>query len=88
MGPSYDQAATKILFDAYWSSSGWKSDKDRSLSPEAIAYAKSKGLMFEPADVQHNDVVTKVTALVSSIPVERVSEAFLYSLTTRDLVLP
>lgn len=85
MGYSYDQAATKILFDAYWSTSGWKPEKERNLSPDAFIYAKHKGLMFDSASVQHDDVIKKVASLVSSVPVERVSEAFLYSLTTRDL---
>ncbi len=75
----------KILFAAYWSSAGWKLDGDRGVSAESFAYAKSKGLMFEPSDIHHDDVVAKVTQLVTTISIEHVSEAFLYSLSTRDL---
>lgn len=43
-----DKKAKKILFSTYWSSNGWKMENERYTSPEDFAYAKEKGLMFEP----------------------------------------
>ncbi len=85
MTHSYDQPAIKILFDTYWSSNGWKSENERNTSPEDFAYAKNKGVMFDIYSIGHDEIITKLAKLVATLSLQRVSQAFLYSLTTRDL---
>jgi len=81
----YDKKAVKILFDRYWSASGWKKDADRNTSSEDIAYAMARRVMFQPVCQRHDDVVPNVMRVAARIRPVSVGEAFLYSLTTRDL---
>jgi hypothetical protein len=78
-----DKKAKNILFKTYWSSSGWKDDK--SSIPSDFAYAKEKGLMFEPLSISHDDCIKKIIEIVNAITREQVSKAFLSSLSTRRL---
>ena len=41
--------------------------------------------MFDPRQFNHDETVDKVIKLAASIPTKKVAQAFLYSLTTRDL---
>jgi hypothetical protein len=84
MANPYDPAAVRILFDTYWSSGGWKSEP--ITSAEDLAYAKSKGVMFDPCPFDHDETVDAVIKLAASIPTRRIAQAFLYSFTTRELV--
>ena len=74
-----DKKAKNILFKTYWSSSGWKDVK--STIPSDFAYAKEKGLMFEPLSISHDDCVKKIIEIVNAITLEQVSKAFLSSLS-------
>ena len=87
MGEEMDQRALKILFDRYWCSSGWKADKDQKTSPKDMTYAKSAGMMFDPMEVSHADVVKRVIAVIKKLSPQRVADGFLASLSTRRLDL-
>jgi hypothetical protein len=78
-----DKKAKGILFKTYWSSSGWKDDKTTALSD--FAYAKEKGLMFDPLSISHDDCVNRIIDIVNAITLDQVSKAFLSSLSTRRL---
>lgn len=80
-----DNKAKKILFHTYWSGKGWKEGADRYTSPEDFAYAKEKGLMFDPITISHDECVKRVVNLANNITIEQVVKAFLCSLSTRRL---
>lgn len=78
-----DKKAKDILFKTYWSSGGWKNKK--YTAPEDFAYAKEKGVMFDPLTISHDDCVKRVIALADAITAEQAAGAFLSSLSTRRL---
>lgn len=80
-----DKRAKKILFNTYWSSKGWKTEKERYTSPEDFTYAKEKGLMFEPITITHDECVKRIVKLANNITMEQVTRAFLCSLSMRRL---
>lgn len=80
-----DNRAHKILMDAYWSSSGWK--RERDVSPADFEYAKSKGLMFEPILISHDESIILASKAVASTDKDAVTRAFVASLSTRRLDL-
>lgn len=80
-----DKKAKKILFNTYWSSKGWKERAERQTAPEDFAYAKEKGLMFDPITISHDECVKRVVKLTDVITMEQVAKAFLCSLSTRRL---
>lgn len=82
-----DQRALKILHACYWSASGWRRPDERQPSLKDFAYAKSKGLMFDPAPVAHAEVVTRLHAALRRLDRKTVADAFLASLSTRRLEL-
>ena len=71
-----DKKAKKILFNRYWAS-GWKSQNEIYTSPEDFAYAKEKGLMFDPITISHNDCIKRIVKLANTISMEKVVKAFL-----------
>lgn len=80
-----DEKARRILFQTYWSSSGWKDET--STAPDDYAYAKQAGYMFEPINITHDEVVDWLLDAREKVPVEQVADAFKASLTTRRLDL-
>ena len=80
-----DKKAKKILFQTYWSSKGWKMDEERQTSPEDFAYAKEKGVMFDPITISHDECVKRLVELAKSVSMEQVAKGFLCSLSTRRL---
>lgn len=80
-----DKKAKDILFKTYWSSKGWKLGKERTTLPEDLAYAKEKGLMFDPITISHDECVDRIVELAKKITMEQVTKAFLCSLSTRRL---
>lgn len=80
-----DKKAKEILINTYWSKNGWKSWKDRNISSEDFAYAKEKGLMFDPITISYDECVRRIIKLSNTITMEKTSKAFLCSLTTRRL---
>ena len=71
-----DKKAKKILFDRYWASGGWKPSNEQYTSPEDFAYAKEKGLMFDPITISHNDCIKRIVKLANTISMEKVVKAF------------
>lgn len=80
-----DKRAQKILFDTYWSSTGWKRDNQRTLSDDDYAFAKSKGVMFDPIRLDHADAVDRLSNATARLTRRIVADAFLASLSTRRL---
>lgn len=79
-----DHRSLKILFDTYWSSSGW----NRSVllpNAEDHAYAKSQRVMFDPVKLTHNNAVSGLRALIPRLSQRQVADGFLASLSTRRL---
>ncbi len=82
-----DKKALKILFSTYWSSKGWKSDVERTTSPDDLRYAKQAGVMFDPIRVSHGDIVQRAIETRSRSNPRAIANAFLASLSTRRLEL-
>lgn len=80
-----DKRALKILSGMFWSSAGWK--RDPKVSPEDFAYAKAKGVMFEPVALTHDQAVVAAIDAVSRTGLAAVSRAFVSSLGSRRLDL-
>ncbi|WP_314588335.1 hypothetical protein [Paenibacillus terrigena] len=81
-----DKNAKKILLNTFWASSGWKDSPD-AFAGENFNYAKSKGLMFDPITITHDEIVKRVHELHQVITKERVAAAFLHSLSTKKVYL-
>jgi hypothetical protein len=80
-----DKRALKILLDAFWSPGGWKPEELRGPSPEDFAYAKSKGMMFEPVKLNHQQALKELSVTIGRLDRRCVAAAFLASLSTRRL---
>lgn len=78
-----DKKAKKILFETYWSSRGWKSE--RYTAPEDFEYAKSKGLMLDPLTIEADELDLLVAELLMALKMEKVVHAFLSSLSNKRL---
>ena len=85
MSVTMDKRALKILLDAFWSPAGWKPEALRGPSPEDFEYAKSKGMMFDPVRMDHQDTVDTLSWIIKQIDRHSVADAFLASLSTRRL---
>jgi hypothetical protein len=79
-----DKKARNILFKTYWKN-GWIDDKDIKTDPADFEYAKSKGLMFDTITITHDQCVNEILDIAAAIPMEKVSKAFLSSLSNRRL---
>ena len=77
-----DKRALKILLDAFWSPVGWN---PRGASPEDFAYAKSKGVMFDPVKLDHQRVLNELLVAIKQLERSCLADAFLASLSTRRL---
>jgi hypothetical protein len=80
-----DKRALRILFDTYWTATGWR--KQPATSAEDLAYAKSVGVMFEPVLVTHNEAVDWALGCREIVSKEAVVAGFLASLSSRRLDL-
>ena len=80
-----DKKAIKILFDTYWSSTGWK--REYTISPEDFAYAQNAGVMFQPVTISHDDIVSWLDSSLKAVNLDNIINAFLVSLSTRQLEL-
>lgn len=81
-----DNKAKKILMNTFWTSAGWKSSP-AAFTGEDFDYAKSKGLMFDPVTITHDEIVLRLHELHQTITKERVAAAFLHSLSTKKVYL-
>lgn len=84
---SIDRRAIRILFDTYWTSSGWRNDAERSTPPEDFEYAKHAGVMFDEVQLSHDDVVERALGAVRRVDQRSVADAFVTSLSSRQLEL-
>ena len=84
-----DARAVRILAETYWGPNGWKSPGGAPLLPsdEDYAFAIRAGVMFEPVEVDHDEVVARAIDLGSRVEIERAAGAFLASLASRRLDL-
>jgi len=80
-----DPKALKILFNTFWSSSGWKDGKNRTIPAEDFEHAKSAGLMFPSSSFTHDEIVAKAIHVAKAITPQHVADAFLSSLGSRQL---
>ena len=80
-----DAKAVKILFNAFWSSAGWHQGGRIAPSAADYLYAKQRGVMFDPDERNHDQLVDDMVRLVAAIDRRKVADAFLASLSTRRL---
>ncbi len=81
-----DKKARQILLKTFWESSGWKSGPRVFAGPD-FEYARSQGVMFDPITITYDELLNRLRALHEELTLERVSEAFLHSLSTRKVHL-
>lgn len=89
-----DARALKILLDAYWGPKGWKTTYDDnfvaqppSIDPADFAYAKSRGVMFDPLHIGRADALERARRAVGALRPEQVGQAFAASLGSQRLEL-
>jgi len=78
-----DRRALSILNGMFWSASGWRPNP--SIAEEDFAYARSKGLMFDPIELSHDESVAAARKALSATARRTVTQAFLSSLGSRRL---
>ena len=83
MGMPLDRRAVAILTNKFWSSAGWR--KDPFVTPEDYAYAKSKGVMFDPVQLTHDAAIGAAIDAVAAVRQAEVVGAFVASLASRRL---
>jgi hypothetical protein len=79
-----DKKAKKILFNTYWKN-GWIDKQNRIITSDDFEYAKSKGLMFDPITITHDECIDKILNIVSKMEPDMAAKAFLSSLSSRRL---
>ena len=82
-----DKLAKNILFKTYWQSTGWTDRNYRSTPLADFEYARSKGVMFDPIKMSWQDLKTGCRKLVTEIPLQQITDAFLSSLSTKRIDL-
>lgn len=83
-----DPRALKMLFDTYWTSAGWRDEKQRAApSPGDFDFAKRAGVMFDDVRLSHDDIVERARAATRAIDRRTVADAFAVSLPSRRLEL-
>ncbi|HEX5082077.1 MAG TPA: hypothetical protein VFY40_08525 [Blastocatellia bacterium] len=82
-----DRRALKALFDAYWTSAGWRDEGARAISPDDFEYGKRVGVMFDDIRLSHADIVSRAISAVRGVDRRAVANAFVASLSSRRLEL-
>lgn len=85
--PTIEQRAVHILFDTYWSPSGWKAGFPPPTDPQDFALARRAGVMFDPVVMTHDELVRTTIAAVRALNRRCVADAFVVSLRTRRVEL-
>lgn len=78
-----DSKALKILFNSYWSSKGWEGKEQASI--DDFEYAKSKGIMFDPVSLDHNEIIKWFLRVFDETSKKHIVKCFLSSLSIRRL---
>jgi hypothetical protein len=82
-----DKKAAKILQTTFWGGGGWK-PVTPPFSGADFDYAKSKGLMFDPLTISHDEIIKRLHDLhQNAVTKEHVASAFLHSLSTKKVYL-
>lgn len=82
-----DKKAAKILLSTFWGSGGWKT-ASAPFSGDDFEYAKSKGVMFDPLTITHDEIVARLHKIHQDNSIkQRVVSAFLHSLSTKKVYL-
>ncbi|WP_339275132.1 hypothetical protein MKY59_29540 [Paenibacillus sp. FSL W8-0426] len=82
-----DKKALKILQSFFWGNGGWKSPQT-PFTGEDFEYAKSKGVMFDPLTISHDEIVQRLHSMHQKHNIkEQAAIAFLHSLSTRKVHL-
>jgi hypothetical protein len=81
----YDPKAVTILFHTHWGPKGWKKTNWMDISPGDFDYAVSKGVMFPPIALRHDDAFESLRDIAANLQPVALGEAFLFSLSTRNL---
>jgi len=77
-----DSKAVDILFNTFWSSSGWK---EKNISNIDFEYAKNKGIMFDSVFLNHSEIVTWLIQTFTSTKKSHVVKCFVSSLSARRM---
>lgn len=73
----------KLLFATYWNGGIWN---HKAPAAEDYEQAKAEGYMFDPAPARtHDETLQDLYCLLEKISPEDIANAFLYSLSTRQL---
>lgn len=80
-----DKKAVNILLKTYWSSAGWKTEKN--VSTPDFEYAKNKGVMFDPILINHAETIQWLLHSFNNTSKDHIVRCFLRSLSTRRLDL-
>ncbi len=73
----------KLLYATYWNGNLWGHEAP---TPDDFAQAKAEGYMFGPAPIRsHDETLRDLRAVLEQISPEEVANAFLYSLSNRQL---
>jgi hypothetical protein len=73
-----DPRALRILLDTYGKRLGW--NEEPSAPAEDFAYARSKGLMFDPVRCTHDEMCDRVVEACERVTPQEVARGFLASL--------
>lgn len=79
-----DKKAKNILFKTYWKN-GWIDAQQRQTNHADFEYAKSKGVMFNPLTISHDQCLENIFEILPTISIDKVATAFLSSLSSRRL---
>jgi hypothetical protein len=82
----HDKRAREILLGTFWRN-GWIRDADRRISPDDFAYANRMGHMFDPIELSHDQVVSRLVEERERSDPTALSNSFLASLGNRRLDL-
>lgn len=77
MTETEESRARRILHDTFWSPEGWKPESKRALSTKDFDFAKAKGVMFDPVQMNHEEAVRSVRELVGRLDRRAIVDAFL-----------
>jgi len=78
-----DKKAKQILFKTFWSTTGWT--ENRNVTNEDFEYAKSKGLMFDSVEYNHNILCNSILNEIKEISKKQITKSFISTLSTRNL---
>ena len=80
-----DEKARKILLKTFWCAAGWKPEHQRLASADDVAYAKGKGVMFDPLSLSHDQGIERLRTVLGRLSSNEIAAAFLSSLSSRTL---